>query len=97
MKTSRNKKDTNQIRIENEVKKIKLKFEHNMDFNSSASKISEDLPPEVEGQFLDYVQNFEDSWKNAKRAKVYDLLGKPAYTQVNDILDSEIRKELDKM
>ena len=82
------------LRIENEVKKIKLSLEHGMNFNDSESN---KLPPDIENSWLNHIQQFEKSFAENKRILVYDLIGKPSFIPINEIPQSEIRSELEKM
>ncbi len=80
------------LRIENEILKLKLQAEEGAVFSSS-----DNLPPDLEHSFLQNVQRFEDARKNAKQVKVYELLGKPDYKKESYLSDSEIKMELKKL
>lgn len=83
--------DLNKLRIENEIKKMKLSLEHGANFFSpSENKLS----PEQEGQWLNHVQKFEDSYAKSKRIMLYDFIEKPIYKPLNEILEVEINFEL---
>jgi len=84
----------NDLRIENEIKKIKLSLEHGGNF-SAMSNIG--LPPEIEGKWLDYIQQFEDEFAKRKTISVYDFVGQPDFIPVNDIPDAAIKDELDRI
>src|SRR4051812_9475232 len=58
-------------RTENELKKIKLALEHGMDMSQSFT--DPDLPPELEGEFLDYMQQWEDQYAQRKRTTVFEM------------------------
>lgn len=95
MEESINKEDEqNKLRIENEIKKFKISLEHGASFFSPSEK---KLSPEMESQWLDQVQQFEDSYAKSKRVVIYDLIGKPAYKPVNEIPNAEIKDELKKI
>ena len=85
----------NDQRAENEIKKFKLSLEHGMDFSKSYT--DSDLPPEVEGEFLDYMQQWEDQFAQRKMTTVYELAGRPEYKPVAEIPDDEISGELDRL
>jgi len=53
-----NEEELEKIRLENEIKKIKLSLEHGMDLSHSYT--DEELPPEVEGAFLDHIKQWEE-------------------------------------
>ena len=79
------------IEQENEYKKMKLSLENDAIFGESSRK----LPPEIEGQFLDYVTNFENAYKNVKQITVYKKLGSPKFKTVEEIKnDIDFTEEL---
>ena len=81
-------------RIENEIKKIILSLEHGENF---IKPIEMDLPPEIEGQWLDYIQQFEEEFSKRKKILIYDLIGRPQYQEVTSIPETEIGHELEKL
>ncbi|HVA99085.1 MAG TPA: hypothetical protein VNG53_09335 [Bacteroidia bacterium] len=84
-----NKEDElNRIRIENEIKKMKLSLEHGASFFSPSEK---KLSPEQEGEWLNQVQKFEDSYTKSKRIVIYDFIEKPTYKPVNEIPEAKIK------
>ncbi|MCD6010292.1 MAG: hypothetical protein K0Q79_154 [Flavipsychrobacter sp.] len=83
------------IHTEIEIKKIKLALEHGMDFSNSYS--NPDTPPEVEGQFLDYIQQWEDQFAKHKTISVYDFTGNPSFRPLSEIPDSEIEIDLNRI
>jgi len=83
------------LRMENEIKKIKLSLEHGMDLSKSFS--DPDLPPEVEGEFLDYIKQWEEQFALQKKIVIYDLLEKPAYIPVADLGEAQIKPELERV
>ncbi len=85
----------NDQRAENEIKKIKLSLEHGMDFSKSFT--NPDMPPEIEGEFLDYIQQWEDQFAQRKMITVYDLAGRPDCMPAGEIADSDIGEALDKL
>ena len=80
------------IEQENEFKKLKLSIEHGATFFDTPNP---NLPPEIEGKFLDYVSSFENAFKNVKQIMVYEKLGKPEFKPANMMTDLEIIKELE--
>jgi hypothetical protein len=83
------------LRTENEIKKIKLALEHGMDLSNSYSDA--DLPPEVEGEFLDYMQQWEDQFAQRKMIAIYDFIDKPAFRPLPDIPEAEVGTELNRV
>ncbi len=82
------------LRLENEIKKIKLSLEHGGNY---ISPTEENLPPEIESQWLDYIKQFEEELAKRKRILVYNLIGRPFYKLNNNIPDSDIKEELNKV
>jgi hypothetical protein len=80
------------LHTENEIKKMKLALEHGMSLSDSFS--NPDLPPEIEGQFLDYIQQWEDKYAQRKMISIYDLAGRPYFIPVNEISEKDIAAEL---
>ncbi len=89
-----NEDELNKIRIENEIKKMKLSLEHGANFLSSDEN---KLPPELESQWLNHIQHYEDAFANSKMILVYDFIGNPTYKSVNEIPKTEINVELNKI
>ena len=82
-----------ELRAENEAKKIKLQLEHGMtDFGTSGN-----LDAGIESEFLDQVIQFEDAYRNAKRTTVYKFIGSPEYRAVGEITGEHIAGELGKI
>jgi hypothetical protein len=82
------------IEQENEFKKIKFSIEHG---GSLFGKSNSNLPPEIEGEFLDYISNFEKAYKDVKQIAVFDKIGKPDYTPEANLSDDEITTELERI
>ncbi len=89
-----NEEELENLRMENEIKKIKLSLEHGADFSKFPDA---EMPPEIEGQFLDYIQQFEEQFANRKSILVYDMAGRPAWKPVAEIPDEEISAELNRL
>jgi hypothetical protein len=83
------------LSAENEIKKIKLSLEHGMDFPKSFS--NPELPPELEGMFLDQVQKWEDQYAQRKMISIYDLAERPAFRPISEILPDEVESELNRV
>jgi hypothetical protein len=93
MKTKKHR--TEELAIQNDLKKFKLSMEHGMDFSKGYR--SKDLPPEIENQFLDYVDQFEKAYHNAGRISVFDFIGKPKFVKENQLSETELKTELEKI
>jgi len=93
MKTKKIK--TEELQIENELKRFKLAMEHGMDLTEGYR--SKDLPPEIENQFLNYVEQFEKAYHHASRITVYHFIGKPEFKKEKLLTDNELKCELEKV
>lgn len=82
------------IHEENEFKKLKLSIEYGASY---FNKANEDLPAEIEGQFLDYISNFENASKNAKQITVFEKLGKPSFKPESLLNKEELAIELERI
>lgn len=79
---------------ENEFKRLKLELESGAVLPDFAAS---NMPPEVEGLFLDNLFHFHDAYKNAKQISVYDRIGSPEFELAQALTDEEISVELDKL
>lgn len=73
------------LRMENELLRLKLKAELGAESQSPAN-----IDPEIENQFLKNILAFEHSYANAKRIKIYDLLGQPDFKNADELSDELI-------
>lgn len=80
------------LRIENEVEKLKLSAFHDVTFF-----IKSELPPEIENEWLKYIQAFEEQSKNIDQIAVAERLGNPQFPSVDELSDNQIRENLDKI
>jgi hypothetical protein len=85
--------EADRLRYENELKKMKLSLEKGAVFSNLSN--DEELPPEVENEFLKNIEAFERAHDEAKRITVYDFIGKPEYRKAAQIADDEIAGELE--
>lgn len=81
------------IRTENDIKKLKLAAEHGLDLEKSFT--APDLSPEAEGQFLDYIQQWEDQYAQRKMTTVGERLGNPTFTSVGDLSAEKVSPALE--
>jgi hypothetical protein len=79
------------LRIENEFLKIKLKAQYGEAFEMENSA---DMPPEIENQFLKSMIAFEDEYANTEYTTVYERIGKPGYKVVNEMNKVELNAAL---
>lgn len=79
---------------ENEFKRMKLELESGAilpDFKDA------NMPPEIEGMFLDNIFNFHNAYKNAKQISIFERIGSPEFEIAECITDAQITVELDKL
>lgn len=77
------------LQLENEILKLKMMAERGAYFGENA----EDIPPEVEAQFLRNVQLFEDCFDKAEEISIYEYIGRPQYKDVSGLTAEEITGE----
>ena len=82
------------IRQENEFKKLKMSLEHGAVF---PAELSQNLPPEIEGAFLDSIINFEKAFRNSKKISIFEKIRKPHFVPENVLNDAEIDIEIQKV
>jgi hypothetical protein len=79
-------------KIDNELKKKELEEKYGAQF----SEFNE-LPPEMENQWLNSIEEFEKQFDNAKRTTVWEYMDKPGYKTKDEIKPHEISKELERL
>jgi len=89
------KMNDDQLRFDNEVRKLKLTLGSGAKFYSCGD--GPDLPPEVEKEFLDNIEKFETQLQLAKDILVFDFLGRPDFRKEEELSDQEIITELEKV
>jgi hypothetical protein len=80
-------------RILNEKKKEDLRKRYGMQLEGH----TEDLSPQDESEWLDYITEFERQFENAAEITVRERIGNPAIRPVSDISDAELEAELDRL
>lgn len=80
-------------RIINDKKKDELRDKYGMQFEWH----SDEFPPEAEGEWLDYITEFEQQFENAKQIAVRELIGNPTIKPLSEIPESELEAELDNL
>ncbi|HET6994054.1 MAG TPA: hypothetical protein VFI06_03680 [Chitinophagaceae bacterium] len=83
----------NDVRFENELLKLKLQAERGASFHN----VNEELPPEIEAEFLKSIIRFEESFDNAKEITIYEKVGRPEFKPVELLNEQETENELKKM
>lgn len=87
-----NDDELEKLRVENELKKMKLILEHGAIISDQQGE--KPIHPEIENQFLNSIQAFEDNFENAQLIKVYDFIERPDFIPVDAIADQQISTEL---
>lgn len=82
------------LRIENELLKIKLKAQFGEAFQMGTG---EGMPPEIENRFLKNVLLFEEAHMNAAYTTVYNRIGKPAYRPAGELTREEMKQAADEL
>lgn len=80
------------LRMENELLKLKLQAQ----FGATLGE-GENLPPEIENQFLKNVYAFEQNLGDYKPIKVFELLGKPDFPKAINLDDDSLKREYDRL
>ena len=82
------------LRIENELMKIKLKAQFGEAFQMG---MGEDITAEIENQFLKNVLAFEEAHVNAEYTTVYKRIGMPAYKPAEELVKEEMKTAADEL
>jgi hypothetical protein len=64
-------------------------------FDASFVKTDNDLPPEIESQWLNYIEEFEIQFENAKRISVRTFVGNPSFPLLTEIPEAHLHQELE--
>ncbi|MDP1675903.1 MAG: nuclear transport factor 2 family protein [Bacteroidota bacterium] len=74
----------------NEAKKKEIKEK----FDASFVKTDNTLPPDIESQWLNYIEEFELQFENAKRISVRTFVGNPSFPPLSEIPEHRLHQEL---
>jgi len=88
MAKKKGKKSSEEIKFENELKKLKLSAEHGAHF--ADEKKEEPHKIESEQDFLSRMKEFENAMENPDKREIIALLGFPNFPAVNDLADEEL-------
>lgn len=80
-------------RILNEKKKEDLREQYGMSLEGHSEKMS----PQAEGEWLDYITEFERQFENAKQISVRERIGNPDVKPLAQVPDSDLAAELDRI
>ncbi|MBX9783101.1 MAG: hypothetical protein K2X48_07395 [Chitinophagaceae bacterium] len=81
------------LNTENEILKLKMQAEYGAVFG----KMSDELTPEMEHEFLKNVLRFEEEWKNKKMTTVYELIEKPSFKPAAELNEEELKAEVKRL
>lgn len=90
-----NDEEREKLRLENEIRKIKMELEKGARFSSDPDMPS--LPPEIENEFLNYIEEFESLNEQTARTTIFELIGKPDFKKPEELSDEAIDVELDRL
>ena len=79
-------------KIDNELKKKKLREKHGTFFSES-----DDVPLELESKWLNSIEVFEQQHENAQRTTVFEYIGSPAFRKIEELKPNEVTLELDRL
>lgn len=91
-KRKRTRKNKDELNSENEFLKLKMMAEFGGNFMGS-----DNLPPEIENQFLKQVLQFHKQQHSSGSVSVYDYIGQPEYTPESKLDDKKLKKELNRL
>lgn len=86
--------ENKKIRQENELKKLKLSAEFGAKFYESNET---DLPPDIDSQFLNQIQQFEEAAARKESKKIKEILGNPVFKAEKSLPDAQVKEELSKI
>lgn len=81
------------IEQENEFKRLKLELESGAVLPNFKEA---NMPPEIEGMFLDNIFSFHNAYKNATQISIYERIGSPDFELSSVLTDEQVRAELDR-
>ncbi len=85
--------ENDDLKFENELEKLKQQGE----FGGKFFEGNADIPPELEAEWLKNVRAYEESYQNAPKKKVGEIIGNPVFTPVSEIDPALIEVELEKI
>lgn len=90
-----NKQGPEQLRIENEIRKLKLQLEFGAGFHNPDPHST--IPPHIEKIFLDQIEKFERAHQESHPIRIYDYIGNPQFRKAHSLKESEIHFELQRI
>lgn len=90
-----NEEEREKLRFENEIRKIKLELEKGAKFIEDPDMPA--LPPEIENEFLNYVEHFEKINADSPKISVYEKIGSPVFKTASELNEDEITEALESL
>jgi hypothetical protein len=87
-----NPNDEAQLRLENEMKKLNLEMD-----GAVFGYMGEDMPLDLEKQFLDNIMAFETQSKNETYMPLYKFLGDPFFLPFDVLPDEHLEQEFERL
>ncbi|MFI5132477.1 MAG: hypothetical protein ACHQFX_20910 [Chitinophagales bacterium] len=81
------------IRIGNEILKLKLMAERGARFGDN----DKEIPAEIEEEFLKNVEAFEAAFDKAMPVTIYECIGQPTYKKVDELKEEEVQPETERL
>jgi len=81
-----------ELRASNELLKLRLEREHGMRYYESSG-----LSPELENKWLRYICDHEELYNQCGRIPVYDFIGRPPFTAIENLESKNISAELERL
>ncbi len=78
-------------KVLNEAKKRALAEKYGAQFGEGDSRLS----PELESQWLNYIEEFERQFENARRVTVREFVGNPKFKPLGEVPPEQLEAELD--
>lgn len=79
-------------KIDNELKKKELKEKYGAHFNEESN-----ISPELESEWLNHIEKFEQQFNNAETITVWERLGEPGFKKIDELNPEEISNELQRL
>jgi hypothetical protein len=77
------------LKASTELLRLKLELEHDMVISDTSA-----LDPEIENKWLNNIYNFEQQYRERKRTKVYNMIGKPPFPKWDTLDKKQLSIEL---
>ncbi|MGM0609071.1 MAG: hypothetical protein ACQESP_11735 [Candidatus Muiribacteriota bacterium] len=86
------KNDNYNQKIDNELKKKELEEKYGARFNQESN-----ISPELENEWLNSIEQFEQQFSNSKTIKLWQYIGEPTFKKFHDLKPEEISIELQRL